>query len=369
LRKSDVVSRASGLALCLVFAALSAHSQIPYPRPVEGTYTAHNFHFGSGETLSEVKLHYRTIGEPRRDASGRTTNAVMVIHGTGGTGAQFLSASFADVLFGPGQPLDASHYYLILPDSIGSGGSSKPSDGLHAHFPKYDYADMVAAQHEMLTKGLHVNHLRLVMGTSMGCMHSWMWGETYPEFSDALMPLACQTVEIGGRNRMIRKMLMDAITNDPAWNKGDYTTQPAGMKTSLEMLLIMGSSPLQMQLQDPTRELADKALDAYLTTRIKAMDANDTLYQFDSSRNYDPSAGLSKIKVPVMYINSADDFVNPPELGIAQKSIKQVQYGQFVLLPITEATRGHGTHTLASVWKQYLVQLLAESEPKTSAHN
>jgi homoserine O-acetyltransferase/O-succinyltransferase len=338
------------------------HAQAAYPKPQEGTYVAHNFHFRSGETLEDLKLHYRTIGNPKRDSAGRVANAVMVIHGTGGTGAQFLSPVFADVLFGPGQPLDASRYYIILPDSIGSGGSSKPSDGMHAHFPKYTYADMVDAQHLMLTEGLRVDHLRLVMGTSMGCMHSWIWGEAYPDFSDALMPLACNTVQIAGRNRMMRKMLMDAITTDPAWQHGDYTTQPPGLKVSLEMLLIMGSAPLAMQLQDPTREAADEALDTYLTKRIKGMDANDTLYQFDSSRDYDPSPDLGKIRVPVMYVNSADDFVNPPELGIAQRNIKLVPHGQFVLLPITEQTRGHGTHTMAAIWKQYLVQILEESK-------
>jgi homoserine O-acetyltransferase len=354
----------SALLLCVIFtASLQAQKASSYPTPQEGTYVAHNFHFRSGETLSALKLHYRTIGVPKRDSHGHVSNAVMVLHGTGGTGAQFLAPYFADVLFGPGQPLDAARYYIILPDSIGTGGSSKPSDGLHARFPKYDYADMVDGQHVMLTEGLHVDHLRLVMGTSMGCMQAWMWGEAYPDFSDALMPLACQTVEIAGRNRMMRKMLMDAITSDPTWNHGDYTTQPPGLRTSLEMLLIMGSSPLQMQLQYPTRDAADKYLENYLGTRITRMDANDALYQFNASRDYDPSAKLSTIRVPVMYINSADDFVNPPELGIAQKNIRLVPRGRFVLLPITDQTRGHGTHTMAAIWKQYLVQLLAESAP------
>ena len=354
----------SAFLLCVIFtASLQAQKASSYPTPQEGTYVAHDFHFRSGETSSALKLHYRTIGVPKRDSHGHVSNAVMVLHGTGGTGAQFLAPYFADVLFGPGQPLDAARYYIILPDSIGTGGSSKPSDGLHARFPKYDYADMVDGQHIMLTEGLHVDHLRLVMGTSMGCMQAWMWGEAYPDFSDALMPLACQTVEIAGRNRMMRKMLMDAITSDPTWNHGDYTTQPPGLRTSLEMLLIMGSSPLQMQLQYPTLDAADKYLENYLDTRITRMDANDTLYQFNASRDYDPSVKLSTIRVPVMYINSADDFVNPPELGIAQKNIRLVPRGRFVLLPITDQTRGHGTHTMAAIWKQYLVQLLAESAP------
>jgi homoserine O-acetyltransferase len=354
----------SAFLVCVTFTASAFAQKAPnYPASQEGTYVAHNFHFRSGETLPTMKLHYRTIGVPRRDAKGHVSNAVMILHGTGGTGAQFLAPYFANVLFGPGQPLDATRYYIILPDDIGTGGSSKPSDGLRAKFPHYDYADMVNGEHLMLTEGLHVDHLRLVMGTSMGCMHSWMWGETYQDFSDALMPLACQTVEIGGRNRMMRKMLMDAITTDPQWDHGNYTTQPHGLQTTKEMLLIMGSSPLQMQMQYPTREDADKYLATYLA-RPSKMDANDELYQFDSSRDYDPSAKLSTIRVPVMYINSADDFVNPPELGIAQKNIKLVPHGHFVLLPITDKTRGHGTHTMAAIWEQYLVQILAESKPR-----
>jgi homoserine O-acetyltransferase/O-succinyltransferase len=353
----------NALLVCAIYTGCtSAQQTTNYQTPVEGTYVAHNFHFRSGETLPVVNLHYRTIGVPQRDAHGHVSNAVIVLHGTGGTGAQFLAPYFADVLFGPGQPLDATRYYIILPDSIGTGGSSKPSDGLHARFPHYDYADMVDGQHLMLTEGLHVDHLRLVMGTSMGCMHAWMWGEMYPDFSDALMPLACQTVEIAGRNRMMRKMLMDAITNDPAWNHGDYTSQPPGIRTSLEMLLIMGSSPLQMQVNYPTREAADQYLDSYLQTHMTKADANDMLYQFDSSRDYDPSAKLSTIRVPVMYVNSADDFVNPPELKTAEKNIKLISHGQFVLLPITDQTRGHGTHTMAAIWKQYLVQILEESK-------
>jgi homoserine O-acetyltransferase len=359
--KAQIAVRSVFLLCAITTASAVAQKSQGYPTPQEGTYVAHNFHFSSGETSQTLKLHYRTIGTPRRDAKGHVNNAVIILHGTGGTGAQFLAPYFADVLFGPGQPLDATRYYIILPDSIGAGGSSKPSDGLHARFPHYDYADMVNGQHLMLTEGLHVDHLRLVMGTSMGCMHSWMWGEMYPGFSDSLMPLACQTIEIGGRNRMMRKMLMDAITTDPQWNHGDYTTQPHGLQTTREMLLIMGSSPLQMQLKYPTREDADKFLAAYLASNTK-MDANDELYQFDSSRDYDPSAKLNTIRVPVMYVNSADDFVNPPELGIAQKNIKLVPLGHFVLLPITDQTRGHGTHTMAVVWKQYLVQILTESK-------
>ena len=351
LRVSAVAALAFGVSLGLAQAG---------PAVEQGDYVAHDFHFGSGESLAEMKLHYRTLGAPHRDAQGHVDNAVLILHGTGGTGAQFLAPYFAGVLFGPGQLLDATKYYIVLPDDIGHGGSSKPSDGMHAHFPKYDYDDMVAAEHLLLTEGLHVDHLRLTMGTSMGCMHSWVWGETYPEFSDALMPLACLPVQIAGRNRMMRKMAMDGITDDPAWKGGDYTTQPPGLRTALEMLLIMGSSPLQMQEHEPTRDEADAYLEKFLDSHFKTTDANDFLYAFNSSRNYDPSAKLETIKVPVMAINSADDIINPPELNIMPGMIKRVSRGKYVLLPITEQTRGHGTHTMAAIWQEYLAELLRE---------
>lgn len=333
------------------------------PAAQQGDYVAHDFHFRSGESLAELKLHYRTLGATHRDAQGHVDNAVLIMHGTGGTGAQFLAPYFAGVLFGPGQFLGAAKYFIVLPDDIGHGGSSKPSDGMHAHFPHYDYDDMVAAEHLLLTEGLHVDHLRLTMGTSMGCMHSWMWGETYPGFSDALMPLACLPVPIAGRNRMMRKMAMDGITGDPAWKGGDYTTQPPGLRTALEMLMIMSSSPLQMQEHEPTRDEADAYLAKFLDSHFATTDANDFLYAFNSSRNYDPSAKLETITVPVMAVNSADDFVNPPELNIMPEMIKRVPHGKYVLLPISEQTRGHGTHTMAAVWQSYLAELLQESAP------
>lgn len=328
----------------------------------EGDYEISDFHFQSGESLPKLRLHYTTLGKPARDASGRVTNAVLILHGTGGTGRQFLSPQFADVLFGPGQLLDANRYFIILPDNIGHGRSSKPSDGLHAKFPHYDYDDMVKAQHELLEKGLGVNHLRLIMGTSMGCMHSWVWGETYPEYMDGMMPLACLPVPIAGRNRMWRKMLIDGIQQDPEWKSGEYTTQPrAGMQTAVDMLIIAGSAPILMQKNAPTGEGADKYL-GEVEKRYVDLDANDILYAVSSSRNYDPSGQLGKITVPVMYINSADDFINPPELGIAQEKIKEVKQGKFVLIPASEQTHGHGTHTWAAVWQQYLKELLDESQ-------
>ena len=312
--------------------------------------------------MPELRLHYLTYGRPAIDAQGHISNAVMILHGTTGSSRQFLTPQFAGVLFGPGQLLDASRYFIILPDGIGHGDSSKPSDGLHARFPHYEYDDMVEAQHLLLTQGLKVDHLRLLLGTSMGCMHSWIWLETYPDFTDAAMPLACLPVEIAGRNRMMRKMIMDAIRTDPGWNNGEYQEQPAGLKTATEFLLIMAGSPLALQKNYPTREQADSFLDQFLKTRVASLDANDVLYAFDASRNYDPSKKLDRIGVPVMFVNSADDLINPPELGIAEREIKKVKRGRFVLLPITAETQGHGTHSLPAVWKQYLADLLEESQ-------
>jgi homoserine O-acetyltransferase len=337
-------------------------------KPFEGDYVSHDFHFKSGETLPELRLHYRTLGTPARDANGRVTNAVLILHGTGGWGGNFLVPQFAGVLYGPGQLLDITRYYIILPDNIGHGKSSKPSDGMHAHFPQYEYDDMVAAQHELVEKGLGVNHLRLILGTSMGCMHSWVWGETYPDFMDALMPLACLPVQIAGRNRLWRKMLMSGIRQDPDWQSGDYTNEPrAGLEIAADMLLIAGSAPLPMQLSLPTRDAADRWLQDVMKREMDTLDANDLLYAVNSSRNYDPSADLGKITVPVMFVNSADDFINPPDLGIAEREIQKVKNGKFVLIPASEQTHGHGTHTWAALWQQYLNELLDESQPPPTA--
>jgi homoserine O-acetyltransferase len=328
----------------------------------EGNFVAHSFKFRSGEQMPELRLHYRTLGKPVRDAQGRVTNAVLVLHGTGGSGQQFLAPQFAGELYGPQQLLDINQYFIILPDGIGHGKSSKPSDGMHAHFPQYDYDDMVAAQHFLLTDGLGVQHLRLILGTSMGCMHSFVWGETYPDFMDALMPLACLPVQISGRNRMWRKMVMDAIRNDPDWKAGDYREEPKqALRTAADLLAIAGSAPLVMQKTLPTREAADKYVVESVETRIASLDANDLLYQVNASRNYDPSPQLEKISAPVLWVNSADDFINPPELGIAEKESKRLRNGTFVLLPISDKTHGHGTHTWAAVWQEYLKELLEKS--------
>src|SRR5579863_7205102 len=331
--------------------------------PGEGDFTLHNFQFASGQTLPEVRLHYYTFGKLQKDAGGRATNAVLILHGTSGSGRQFLTPQFAGSLFGPGQLLDASRYFIIIPDNIGHGKSSKPSDGMRAHFPQYNYADMVKAQHELVEQGLAVNHLRLILGTSMGCMHSWVWGETYPEFMDALMPLACQPVEIAGRNRMWRRMLVEGIENDPEWKNGDYTTQPAmGMRMAADIFLIAGSAPLVLQQKFPTAAAADKYLDDSVQGFTRGRDANDLLYAVRASQGYDPSSQLDKIVAHVMFINTADDFINPPELGIAEREIKKVKNGKFVLLPISDKTHGHGTHSDAAVWQEYLKELLQESQ-------
>lgn len=361
----------SGLFLLILISGFGsiafAQAASSWPTPREGDYIAKDFHFKDGSVLPELRLHYRVLGQPHRDKSGHVDNAVLILHGTGGAGTQFLNPRFAGVLFVPGGLLDAAKYFIILPDDIGHGKSSKPSDGMHAHFPKYDYDDMVLGEYLVVTKGLGLDHLRLIMGTSMGCMHSWMWGETYPGFADALMPLACLPIEIAGRNRMTREMAMDAITSDPAWNGGEYKTQPVeGLKTAIDMLVIMGSSPLQMQKDYPTRDDADEYQQKVWTAYLKRFDANDFLYQFNSSRNYNPAKDLERITVPVMAINSADDFINPPELDIMPKEIRRVPKGKFVLLPITDATRGHGTHTLPSIWSQYLADLLRQSEPSSA---
>ena len=350
------------LALAVVGLA-SARPQAAGPATTEGDFVVHDFKFHSGESLGEVRLHYTTLGKPARDAQGRTTNAVLILHGTGGTGHQFLAPYFAGELFGQGQQLDASRYFLILVDGVGHGKSSKPSDGLHARFPQYDYDDMVALHYKLLTEGLGVNHLRLIFGTSMGCMHSFVWGETYPDFMDALMPMACLPVQIAGRNRMWRDMVINGIRQDPEWKNGDYTAEPrAALEISADILLIAGSAPLHLQEDLPTRAAADKFLDDSMKRLTAGLDANDFLYAVSASRNYDPSSGLEGIKVPVMFINSADDFINPPELGVAEREIKKVKHGQFVLLPTSEQTYGHGTHTYAAVWQQYVKQLLDESQ-------
>ena len=335
-----------------------------YPAPESGDYVARNFKFESGETLPELRIHYRTIGKLHRDRSGVADNAVLILHGTTGSGASFLTYSYAGKLFGEGQLLDASRYFIVLPDGIGHGDSSKPSDGLHARFPHYCYHDMVNAQYRLLTEQLGVRHLRLVMGTSMGAMHTWLWGEVYPDFMGALMPLASAPVEIVGRNRMIRRMIMDSIRNDPEWKNGEYGTQPPGLAAAMYGLFFMTSSPIELHREAPTRESADRFFDDWVAERVRRSDANDTLYQWESSGDYNPSPDLEKIRAPLYAVNSADDEVNPPELGILDREIKRVPKGRYILIPVSDQTRGHGTHSMPEVWGRYLKELLAVSETR-----
>jgi homoserine O-acetyltransferase len=343
------------------FTASAGQQPSQFPAAVDADFVARDFKFGTGETLPSLTLHYRTIGTPRRDAAGIVQNAVLILHGTGGTGGAFLSPTFGGQLFGPGQLLDATRYFIVMPDGIGHGRSSKPSDGLHARFPKYTYDDMVRSQHLLLTEGLKVNHLRLVMGTSMGAMHCWVWGEMYPDFADGLVPLASAPTAIAGRNRVMRTMIMESITHDPAWNGGEYKEQPhQGLVGALNILMMMTSSPLQWHKSGPTRDAADRWYDDQIKTRLASTDANDMLYQYNASREYDPSANLEKITTRVLAINSADDVVNPPELGLMEKLMPRVKRGKYVLIPTSDQTRGHGTHSLPAVWGKYLEELLKD---------
>jgi homoserine O-acetyltransferase/O-succinyltransferase len=356
-------------AFLAVSAALASTAQAPKPNyppthwPIRnGTYTIRNFRFVTGETLPELRLHYLTLGTPRRDAAGHTTNAVLLLHGTGGNAHTLLVPIFSDVLFGPGQPLDITKYFIILPDDIGHGESSKPSDGLRMKFPHYTYDDMVRSQHAMLLDGLHVDHLRLVLGTSMGCMQSFVWGEMYPRFSDALMPLACLPIEIAGRNRMWRYMAMQSIRDDPAWQNGNYAQEPVeGLRGAADMLIIAGSAPQQMQKDYPTRQQAEDYVNRTVSAIVSRTDADDFLYYFDASRAYNPEPKLATVTARVMWINSTDDFINPPELEIAQKIVTRMPHAKFVLIPASMDTYGHGTHTHAAVWKKYLIELLNDS--------
>ena len=354
-----------GLVYSILLAPMApSAAQTPaprFPQPAQPNYVIRNFAFRGGETLPELRIHYRYLGTLKKDAQGHATNAVLIMHGTGGSGAQFSVNSFAGELFNPGQLLDATKYFLVMPDDIGHGQSSKPNDGLHMKFPKYDYLDMVDAEYRLMKDGLGVDHLRLVMGTSMGGMHTWIWGEEHPTMMDALMPLASEPTAMSGRNRAWRRVLIDAIRHDPAWNGGDYTTEPPSLRTAAEMNYIMGSNPILRQKSAPTTAKADSDLDTYVDDWVRSHDANDVLYAFDASRDYDPGPKLEQIVAPLIAINSADDLINPPELGILEREVKRVPHGRAIVIPLSEKTAGHGTHTLAAVWKQYLDQLLKES--------
>jgi homoserine O-acetyltransferase len=333
-----------------------------YPTPVEGDFVLRDFKFASGETLPELKIHYRTIGTPLKDETGTVRNAVLITHGTTGSGAQFIRPEFAGELFGAGQPLDAAKFFIVLPDGIGHGKSSKPGDGMHAKFPRYGYRDMIDAQFRLLTEGLGVNHARLVMGTSMGGMHTWLWGSAHPEFMDALLPLASLPTQIAGRNRAWRRVIIDAIRDDPEWKGGEYKQQPQSLRTAAQMLWLMSSNPVLRQEQAPTLGKTDEELNKFVADYMKTGDANDVLYALEASHDYDPAPGLEKIRAPLLAINFADDLINPPELGILEREIKRVPNGRAVTLPLSPETRGHGSHTIAKLWKAELEALLRESE-------
>ena len=334
---------------------------VGYPAPIEGDFVLQNFTFTDGEALPELRIHYRTLGKPVKDSHGMVRNAVLIGHGTGGNGANFLTPQFAGELFCAGQPLDAAKYFIILPDGIGHGNSSKPSDGLHARFPHYGYTDMVTANFRLLTEGLGVNHARLIMGTSMGGMQTWVWGEQHPDFMDALMPLASVPIAMSGRNRVWRVTIMNAIRNDPGYLNGEYHKEPEALKTGAAVLWLESSNPIQRQREAPTLAQADRAIDDYVASFMKTGDANDLLYQLDASHDYDPGAGLEKIRAPLLAVNSADDLVNPPELGVLEREIKRVPHGRAIVIPLSDRTRGHQSHSLPVLWKADLDRLLQDS--------
>jgi homoserine O-acetyltransferase len=351
------------LALLLLLCASPALAQTDYAaRLTEGDVSLRDFRFRSGETLAELRIHYATLGTPHRDARGNIDNAVIVLHGTGGSGRQFLAPQFADALYGPGQPLDLARFYVILPDGIGHGRSSKPSDGLRMRFPHYDYDDMVEAQRLMLGR-LGVARLRLLMGTSMGCMHGFVWAEAHPEMLRAIMPMACLPTQIAGHNRMWRRMAVEGIRRDPAWADGNYASEPVqGLRTAVSLLQVAGFAPLYLQRAYPTRETAE----AYIVDRVErdiaTRDANDLIYQIEASRTYNPLPNLERIRTPITWVNSADDFINPPDYGIAEAAARRMPTARYVLIPASAETRGHGTHTWARFWQAELIDLLARTE-------
>lgn len=354
----------SSLSLALLLSVPLPSHAAPVPEPASGDYLIRNFRFAGGESLSELKIHYRTLGTPRRDGQGVVRNAVLLLHGTTGSGKAFFSENFAGVLFGPGQPLDAAKWYIIAPDGIGHGESSKPSDGLRARFPRYGYNDMVEAQHRLLTEGLGVEHLRVIVGTSMGAMHAWVWAERYPDFMDGIVPLAAVPTRIAGRNRMFRKMVSDDIRGDPEWKNGEYAAQPRGLTAALQVLLFMVSSPLQWHKSGTAPEDADRFLAEQMRSRGTGVDANNFLYAFEASRDYDPSPNLEKITAAVLAINFADDVVNPPELGLMEMLMPRVKRGRYVLIPTGPETRGHVTHSWPAVWQDHLRRFLQELPPE-----
>ncbi|KAF4507275.1 hypothetical protein G6O67_005932 [Ophiocordyceps sinensis] len=356
---------ASALGAASLVAMVAAQDG-PAFQPTVDNFTIDNFEFSTGEKLPQLRIHYRTLGEKKQDGNGKTTNAVLIMHGTSGSGGNFLNARFGNELFAKGQPLDMETHFIIMPDGIGHGQSSKPSDGLKARFPKYGYRDMVKAHHALVTEHLGVNHLRLVMGTSMGGMHSWLMGGMYPDLMDALFPLASVPTQISGRNRMMRRVILTSIQEDPNYKDGEYESPPIqGLKAARAVSMWMSSVPLQMQKDAPTTSAADEQLAKTMSRfESKPPDANDLLYQYNSSTDYDPEPLLPSIKAQLVAVNSADDQINPPELGILEENVKKIPdgKGKAVMIPISDETSGHGTHSIPKLWKEDLVQLLGATE-------
>lgn len=344
--------------IILLLAGAAAPARAQMMRADTATAVLRDFRFASGEVLPEVRLHYRTIGRLRRGADGRARNAVLVLHGTGGSGQGFLAPNFAGELFAASQPLDTSRFFIIIPDNLGHGRSSRPSEGLRGRFPRYGYTDMTLAQHRLLTEHLGVHHLYLIVGTSMGCMHGWVWGSQWPEFMDGMVPLACLPTRIAGRNRMWRHLASRAIRGDPEWRGGDYPRQPPGLRTAVALIWAMGTAPLFQHAVAPTVEVADSIVDAAVEGWMTRSDANDLLYAVEASQDYDPSAGLAAIRAGVLAINFADDEINPPELGAFEPLVARVPHGRAVMVPASARTRGHGTHSWPVIWKSELVAFL-----------
>jgi homoserine O-acetyltransferase len=353
--------RKLGLFLLLITTLASPETGLAqgYPAPKEGNWIAKDFRFHTGEVMPELRVHYTTVGAP-------TGAPVVILHGTTQSGTAMLSPAFAGELFGPGQPLDAGKYYIILPDSMGHGKTAKPSDGLRTKFPQFDYDDMVTAQYRLVTEGFGLRHVRLVLGFSMGGMNTWMWGEKYPEFMDALVPMASEPSAMSGRNWMMRRLVIDSIRNDPDWNNGNYTAQPRSAHfSSVFNFIATAGGTLWYQKTAPNREAADKLL-AELFAEPFTADANDTLYQYTSSGDYDPSPGLERIKATVLAINSADDERNPPETGIMERELKRIKSAKLVMIPASDDTRGHITAFFAKFWKQQ-VQDLLQTAPRNGS--
>jgi homoserine O-acetyltransferase/O-succinyltransferase len=325
-----------------------------------------DFQFASGDVLPELKLHYRTLGVPAYDRDDNIQNAVLMLHGTSGSGQQFTAPETANFLFQSGQPLDANKYFIILPDAIGHGGSSKPSDGLRVRFPRYSYHDLVQAQYLLVTEGLKVKRLRLILGTSMGGMQTWLWGEKYPDLMQALMPIACFPERVKGRNLLWRRMLINIVRQDPGYKNGDYTEQPANLGIAWELFNLMVDSPLHLQEAFADVGAADETVAQTRRGALKAQDANDTIYEFDASYDYDPYPDLGKIRAPLIVVNFADDGLNAAELGIADKAVKNMQRAKAVLIPMGPKTRGHQTLRIAEVWNHYVTQILQETDSEAA---